>query len=71
MNENARIAKEAEERQRKQKDAHDTLESRKKLFPLWTLEKLIDEATEFPNVHWLDPVVSFDLENTKGSQFDI
>ena len=37
----ARVAREAEEAERKQKEAHNLLESRKTLFPPWTLEKLL------------------------------
>ena len=44
----ARIAREAEANERKMKEAHDLLESRKTLFPPWTLEKLIKEAIESP-----------------------
>ncbi|XP_023750787.1 uncharacterized protein LOC111899139 [Lactuca sativa] len=71
LDENSRIAKEAEERERKQKEAHDLLESRKILFPLWTLEQMIKEAIESPSTHWLEPVVSFDCENSRNSQFDM
>lgn len=39
------------------------------LFPLWTLEQMLHEAVELPSVHWLESVISFDLENMKDSQF--
>ncbi|KAL7594507.1 hypothetical protein Lser_V15G29088 [Lactuca serriola] len=52
----ARVAREAEEAERKQKEAHDLLESRKTLFPPWTLEKLLKEAIETPSILWLEPV---------------
>ena len=29
------------------------------------------EVVDLPSVHWLEPVASFDLVNTKDSQFDI
>lgn len=63
--------KEEEERERKQKEANDTLESRKTLFPLWTLDTLIKEAIKSPSSFWMEPVISFDLENSKHSQFDM
>ena len=51
LNENAQIAKEAKERERKEKEAHNTLESRKTLFLWWTLERMLHEAVEFPSAH--------------------
>lgn len=63
--------REAEEKDRKEKEAHDILESRKTFFPLWTLERFLHEAVDFPNVHWLEPVTSSELANTKDSQFDM
>ncbi|KAL7617901.1 hypothetical protein Lser_V15G04020 [Lactuca serriola] len=51
---NAKIVKEAEERERRLKEAQDVLESKKTLFPFWTLEKLIKEAIDSPSTHWLE-----------------
>nr|KAJ0210427.1 hypothetical protein LSAT_V11C400177580 [Lactuca sativa] len=56
--ENARAAREAEEKDRKMKEAHDLLESRKTLFPLWSLEKLVKEVNDSPSTHWLEPTWS-------------
>ncbi|KAL7609467.1 hypothetical protein Lser_V15G13968 [Lactuca serriola] len=67
----ARVAREAEEVERKQKEAHDLLESRKTLFPPWTLEKLLKEAIETPSILWLEPVISLDRDNSVDSQFDM
>ncbi|KAL7615495.1 hypothetical protein Lser_V15G04566 [Lactuca serriola] len=67
----ARVAREAEEAERRQKEAHDLLESRKTLFPSWTLEKLLKEAIETPSILWLEPVISLDRDNTVDSQFDM
>ncbi|KAL7598003.1 hypothetical protein Lser_V15G22322 [Lactuca serriola] len=67
----ARVAREAEEAERKQKEAHDLLESRKTLFPSWTLERLIKEAIDTPSILWLEPVSSLDRSNTVDSQFDM
>ncbi|KAL7609410.1 hypothetical protein Lser_V15G12206 [Lactuca serriola] len=68
---NARVAREAEEAERKQKEAHDLLESRKTLFPPWTLEKLLKEAIETPSILWLEPVISLNRDNSVDSQFDM
>ncbi|KAL7586246.1 hypothetical protein Lser_V15G38226 [Lactuca serriola] len=67
----SRVAREAEEAERKQKEAHDLLESRKTLFPAWTRERMIKEAIETPSILWLEPVISFDCNNTVDSQFDM
>ena len=67
----AQVATEAEEAERKMKEAHDLLESRKTLFPPWTLEKLLKEAIETPSILWLEPVISLDRDNTVDSQFDM
>ncbi|CAI9298379.1 unnamed protein product [Lactuca saligna] len=71
LNENARIAREDEEKELKGKEDDDTLECRKLLFPMWTLERMMHEVVDLPSVHWLEPVASFDLDNTKDSQFDM
>ncbi|KAL7584446.1 hypothetical protein Lser_V15G43419 [Lactuca serriola] len=67
----ARVARVAEEAERKQKEAHDLLESRKTLFPPWTLEKLLKEAIETPSILWLEPVISLDRDNSVDSQFNM
>ncbi|KAL7609416.1 hypothetical protein Lser_V15G13555 [Lactuca serriola] len=55
----------------RQKEAHDLLDSRKTLFPPWTLEKLLKEAIETPSILWLEPVISLDRSNTVDFQFDM
>ncbi|KAL7588162.1 hypothetical protein Lser_V15G40899 [Lactuca serriola] len=66
-----RVAREAEEAERKKKEAHDLLESRKTLFPAWTRERMIKEAVDTPSVLWLEPVITFDCYNSVDSQFDM
>ncbi|KAL7583070.1 hypothetical protein Lser_V15G44417 [Lactuca serriola] len=66
-----RVAREAEEAERKQKEANDLLESRKTLFPAWTRERMIKEAIDTPSILWLEPVISFDCNNSVDSQFDM
>ncbi|KAL7592583.1 hypothetical protein Lser_V15G33727 [Lactuca serriola] len=56
------INKENEERELKQ---------RKLKFPPWSLERLRREVIEAPSLHWLEPVLSFEVENSKDSQFDM
>lgn len=34
------------------------------------MEKILNEAIDNPSVYWLDPVTSFDLENTSDNKFD-
>lgn len=67
----ARIAREAKANERKMKEAHDLLESRKTLFPPWTLKKLIKEAIDTPSILWLEPMISLDRVNSVNSQFDM
>ncbi|KAL7583768.1 hypothetical protein Lser_V15G45863 [Lactuca serriola] len=66
-----RVAREAEEAERKKKEAHDLLESRKTLFPAWTRERMIKEAIDTPSILWLEPVISFDCYNSVDSQLDM
>lgn len=40
------------------------------LLPPWTLERIQKEAIDHSNVHWLEPSVSFKLDNTSDSQLD-
>ncbi|KAL7596025.1 hypothetical protein Lser_V15G27821 [Lactuca serriola] len=70
-NDNIRVAREVEEAERKKKEVHDLLESRKTLFPAWTRERMIKEAIDTPSILWLEPVISFDCYNSVDSQFDM
>ncbi|XP_023770501.1 flocculation protein FLO11-like [Lactuca sativa] len=63
--------KEAEERERRNKEEEDALNCKKALFPLWTKEVLVNQAIQFPSVFWLEPLALFDCDNSKDSQFDM
>ena len=52
LNETQRIVKEAEEKERAQREAHATLKSIMLLFPKWTLKKIQHDAVELPNQYW-------------------
>ena len=65
LDETLQIAREEEEKERKKKEEHDTLVCKQALFPPWTRETLIKEAIEFPSTYWLEPVTSFDCQNTR------
>ncbi|CAI9284529.1 unnamed protein product [Lactuca saligna] len=67
LDENLRIAREADAREKELCDAQVTLETEKSIFPTLTIEHIMNEAVENPSIYWLDPVVSFDLENTLDS----
>ncbi|XP_023745445.1 uncharacterized protein LOC111893610 [Lactuca sativa] len=71
LDKNLQVAKEEVERERKKKEEHDALICKKALFPPWTEEGLIKEAIEFPSTYWLEPVASFDCDNSRDSQFDM
>lgn len=32
---------------------------------------MYNEVVDNPSIHWLEPITSFDLENTLDSQFDM
>ncbi|KAL7618601.1 hypothetical protein Lser_V15G04328 [Lactuca serriola] len=68
IDETLRTAKEAEEKEKKKKEEDDTLSCKKMLFPSWIRETLTREAIEFPSTYWLEPVTSFDCENTRDSE---
>lgn len=65
------IIREAEEKERAEREAQVALKSRKSLFPKWTVEGVTNEAIECLNIHWIEPVASIELENTVDSQFDM
>ncbi|CAI9285325.1 unnamed protein product [Lactuca saligna] len=71
LDENQRIAREAKEKEKVEREAQVTLESRKLLFPLWTFEHIMNEAIDNPSQYWLEPVASFDLQNSHNSQLDL
>ncbi|CAI9290870.1 unnamed protein product [Lactuca saligna] len=64
LNEAQRIIKEAEKKERAEKEAQATLKSRMLLFPNWTLKKIQRDVVDMPDQYWLDPVASFDRQNT-------
>ncbi|KAL7587931.1 hypothetical protein Lser_V15G41169 [Lactuca serriola] len=71
IDETLRVAKEAEERGKEKKEEDDALCCKKMLFLRLTKETLIKEAIESPSTLWLEPMTSFDCDNTRNSQFDM
>lgn len=41
------------------------------LFHKWTLKRIKHDAVEFPRQYWLDPIASFDCQNSQDSQPDL
>ncbi|CAI9271820.1 unnamed protein product [Lactuca saligna] len=41
------------------------------LFPKWTLKRIQHDAVELPSQYWLDPVASFDRQNSQDLQLDL
>ncbi|XP_023762192.1 cell wall protein DAN4-like [Lactuca sativa] len=70
LDENLRIAREAEAREKELCDAQITIEAKKVLIPACSVKRILTEAVDNPRIHWLEPVTSFDLENTLDSQLD-
>ncbi|CAH1415802.1 unnamed protein product [Lactuca virosa] len=71
LDEHQRIIREAEEKERVEKEAQATLQSKKLLFPKWTLKRIQNDVVDLPSQYWLEPIVSFDLQNTQDSQLDL
>ncbi|CAH1444107.1 unnamed protein product [Lactuca virosa] len=71
MDEHQRIFCGAEVKENVKREAQATLESRKHLFLVWTLKQILSEVVDMPSQYWLEPVVSFDLQNTQDSQLDL
>nr|KAJ0193115.1 hypothetical protein LSAT_V11C800452990 [Lactuca sativa] len=65
-----KIAKETTELENKVKEKK-LLEKKKSIFPEWNIYSLQKEAIDEPSALWLEPVMSFDLENSKDVQFDM
>ncbi|CAI9288738.1 unnamed protein product [Lactuca saligna] len=64
------IVKEEEEKEKAEREAQVTLETRKLLFPLCTLERIMNEAINNPRQYLLEHIVSFDMQNIQDSQLD-
>nr|KAJ0219876.1 hypothetical protein LSAT_V11C200068720 [Lactuca sativa] len=69
--EHARIVREAEEKERVEKEAQATLKSKMILFPKWTLKRMQNQVMDMPSQYWLDPIASFEIQNTQDSQLDL
>ncbi|CAI9302398.1 unnamed protein product [Lactuca saligna] len=71
LDEHACIVREAEEKEKAKKEAQVTLKIRMMLFPKWTLKRIQNEVVDLPGQCWLDPVASFDVQNSQDSQLDL
>nr|KAJ0188191.1 hypothetical protein LSAT_V11C900483250 [Lactuca sativa] len=68
IDKHVRIVKEAEEKERVEKEAQATLKSKMLLFPKWTLKRIQNQVVDMPSQYWLDPIASFEIQNTQDSQ---
>lgn len=57
LNENLRVTKEAEERDKALREAQVTLETHKILFPMWSMVCIMSEVIDNLSVYWLEPAV--------------
>ncbi|KAL7612051.1 hypothetical protein Lser_V15G04885 [Lactuca serriola] len=71
LDETLKIAREAEARERKIREDEESIQAKKTLFPDWDRDTLITQAIEFPSIYWLEPIASFECENSRDSQFDM
>ncbi|CAH1436031.1 unnamed protein product [Lactuca virosa] len=52
LDEHQRIIREAEDKDRAEKEAQATLQSKKLLFPKWTLKQIQRDAVDLPSQYW-------------------
>ena len=64
------LRKKLETEEAKGKNVKLMLETQKSLFPPWSIERIQKKAIDNPNIYWLQPSISFDLNNDVESQFD-
>lgn len=64
LDEIMRVIKEEEAKEREPHEAKATLESQKTLFLPWSMERILNEAVNNLSTHKLEPVFSFELDNT-------
>lgn len=57
--------------ERGEKEAQAILKSRMMLFPKWTLNRIQNDVVGLPSQYSLEPVPSFDIQNTQDSQLDL
>nr|KAJ0220074.1 hypothetical protein LSAT_V11C200061920 [Lactuca sativa] len=60
--------KQKAELEQKRKEA-ELLEKKKSMFPIWTIDSLQRCTIDEPSILWLEPVMSFGIENSKDAQF--
>ena len=65
-----RLRKELEDKEKKAEISKVTLETQRSLFPPWIMDQIQKEAIGDLNINWLEPSISFDLENSLESQLD-
>ncbi|KAI3780114.1 hypothetical protein L2E82_10021 [Cichorium intybus] len=63
LNELDKLRRELEAKEVADRDATETLEARKALFPAWLFGRMKKELFEESKVYWLEPVCSFDVDN--------
>ncbi|CAI9302956.1 unnamed protein product [Lactuca saligna] len=71
QDENLRVANEVEEKEKTAREAKDTLKTQKTLFPLWTLEQILNEAIDYPNAYSLEPVAFDKIVNAPIPNYDV
>ncbi|CAI9296084.1 unnamed protein product [Lactuca saligna] len=65
------LRKKFEAEEAKVKNVKLVLETHKSLFLAWSHEHIQKEAIDDPNLYWLEPTISFDLNNDVECQLDI
>ncbi|CAI9277152.1 unnamed protein product [Lactuca saligna] len=65
-----KLKPELEAKEAKARVAKVTLATQMSLFPPWTPKRIEKEEIDDPSIKWLEPSVSFELNNTFDSQLD-
>ncbi|CAI9294564.1 unnamed protein product [Lactuca saligna] len=64
------LGKKFEAEEAKDKNEKIVLENQKSLFSSWTMECIPKEAIDDASFYWLEPSITFDIENDVESQFN-
>lgn len=64
------LRKDLEAQEAEAKKVKLMLETQKSLFPPWSMERMQKEANDDANIYWLEPSISFELNNNVESQLD-
>ena len=71
LDKHQRIIREADEKKELKRRPKALFKAKKLLFPKWTMKRIYNDVVNLSSQYWLELIVSFDLQNTQDSQFDL